>query len=79
MWKPGQLVTINGNLYRISKYIGFNPYSDARVCAFCQKQNTRPPCVGRFDYPNILDVFSVAKCVLKMPIYCYPKRISPKR
>lgn len=45
MYKPGQLITVNGNVYRVKKFkaTGFNP-----ICIGCPEENRKPlwarPC-----------------------------------
>lgn len=76
MWKPGQLVTLNGKLYRISESPKEEQY---RICSLCQIQNMKPPCIERFDYPDKENTFGSMQCVENMPKTCYPRRVNPKR
>lgn len=72
MWKPGQLVTLNGKVYRIHKTQYTSGY---RQCMFCQQCNMKPPCINMFDYPNNKTSFGLTACRIKMPNCCIPKRI----
>ena len=71
MWKPGQLVTLWGKVYRIRKCSVIEPY---KVCYFCNRIN-RAPCINAYDYPD-KNGFNQTLCKEKMPIGCYPQLIS---
>lgn len=71
-WKPGQLVTLNGKVYRIHKTSYEKSYAR---CMFCQMQNMKQPCIDMNDYPGTKTCFGVLKCIDKMPDGCIPKRI----
>jgi len=71
-WKPGQLVTLNGKVYRIHKTQYASGY---RQCMFCQQCNMKSPCADMFDYPNDKTSFGLTECRNKMPDGCIPKRI----
>lgn len=73
MWKPGQLVTLWGNVYRITKSC---ETKRTYVCMLCQWKNTETPCTIRFNYPE-KDGFSAKLCTRKMPLGCYPKLLKP--
>ena len=72
MWKPGQLVTLWGDVYQIKKCDRDRKY---KVCAFCQQVNGRVPCSLRFDYPVTPNGFGPSNCTCKMPIGCFPRRL----
>lgn len=75
MWKPGQLITLWENVYRITKCDYASGY---KACMFCQQQNTKPPCINGFDYPSKKG-FDLRECVKNMPKNCFPKKLTPKR
>ena len=72
MWKPGQLVTLNGKKYRIHKVKAALLH---RRCMMCELHNFKSPCIEAADYPTDKVTFSIIKCVDKMPRNCIPKRI----
>lgn len=75
-WKPGQLITLWGSIYRISKCKYSSGY---KACFICNQQNGKPPCICAFDYPD-KHGFDLRMCREKLPEGCIPKRIqiSPK-
>jgi len=70
MWKPGQLVTLWGKLYRITKCSETQKY---RVCYFCAG-NGNAPCIKAYNYPE-RNGFNALSCRSKMPKECYPKLV----
>lgn len=77
-WKPGQLVTLNGKVYRIHKTqytCGYRLGTLPKKCMFCQQCNMKSPCTNMFDYPNDKTLFGLTECRNKMPDGCIPKRI----
>ena len=71
MWKPGQLVTLNGKVYRIHKTQYTSGY---KQCMFCQQCNVKPPCISMFDYPDDKTSFGLTECKRNMQDNCIPKR-----
>lgn len=69
-WKPGQLVTLWGKVYRIRKCSVVEPY---KVCHFCNHSG-EAPCINAYNYP-VRKGFSQHDCMKKMPIGCYPKLV----
>lgn len=69
-WKPGQLVTLWGKVYRIHKCFHITKYS---TCFFCNHENTAP-CINANNYP-VRKGFDVKTCCEKMPTGCYPKLV----
>ena len=74
MWKNGQLVTLNGSVYRIHKCRYSSGYT---ACMFCQQVNGKPPCIARFDYPTEKTTFDLRKCYKNMPPMCIPRKVIP--
>lgn len=65
MYKAGQIVTVDGKRFKITKTLMINK------CAKCNRMNGNLPCVnaqGKF-----------AKVCLNMPKNCYLKQINPAR
>lgn len=71
MWKPGQLVTLWGKVYRIHKCIYSSGY---KACYFCMKVNTKSPCINAADYPENKG-FDLHSCKSNIPNGCIPKLI----
>lgn len=71
-WKAGQLVTLNGKVYRIREV---ETQLSHRRCMMCELHNFKSPCIDAADYPTDKINFSIIKCVAKMPQNCIPKRI----
>ena len=71
-WKAGQLITLNGKVYRIHKTQYTSGY---RKCMFCKQCNVKTPCVNMLDYRDNKTSFGAFKCKNKMPDICIPKRI----
>jgi hypothetical protein len=74
MWKPGQLITINGDVYRITKTAYLKRYM---CCAFCQKRNYMTQCTKPF-YNNVKvkNLFTLLDCSKKMPDGCIPVKVN---
>ena len=72
MWKAGQLVTLNGKVYRIHKTQYTSGYQQ---CMFCTQCNVNSPCVDMFDYPDDKISFGYIECKRNMQDNCIPKRI----
>lgn len=70
MWKPGQLVTLWGKVYRITKCSEQERY---RVCCFCATKNYIP-CRYAYNYPEEKG-FNHKICRMYMPKGCYPKKL----
>ena len=65
MWKPGQLVVLNGKVYRIKKrVIKWNVFCD--TCTVCTAINGHYPCMR---YPC---TFVPHDCRKKMGLTCFP-------
>ena len=73
MWKPGQLVRKNGNLYRVMKS---KTIKQSITCMICANANTRPPCLESNDYPETEKPFSVYDCLTHITKGCYLKKVS---
>lgn len=72
MWKPGQLVTLNGKVYRIHK----TSYTSKQfICLSCSLRNIKPPCIEMNDYPDTKTCFGESECCKKIPLGCIPKHI----
>ena len=74
MWKPGQLITINGRVYRVKRINGF---SRAVICSL--------QCDMWLDDKSIYPVCERKVCkkicssrLAPMPKDCYLKRVKPK-
>lgn len=70
-WKPGQLITLWGKVYRICKCKYSEKY---KACFVCGQLNGRTPCIDAADYPE-KPGFSTYTCMKKMPEGCIPKRL----
>lgn len=71
MWKPGQLVTLWGKVYRITKCDETARY---RVCNFCAGSGNAP-CIIGVIYPS-KNGFETITCANNIPEGCYPKKVS---
>lgn len=72
MWKPGQLVTLWGKVYRITKCDETAKY---RVCHFCAGVGKCAPCLKAHNFPTTKG-FDMISCVQNVPDGCYPKKVS---
>ena len=74
MWKPGQLVNLNGDVYRITKTCFTSRY---RACNWCQARNGECPCV--IPYTHVAKRpktnFTLLTCARKMPQFCIPVKL----
>ena len=69
MYKAGQILTINGKKYRITKCRTFEK------CVLCKKQNEFIPCI---TYAAIVyRTFSMNECWTHIPHDCYLKQLNP--
>lgn len=75
-WKPGQLVTLWGKVYRISK-CRYNDERKYKTCFICGQLNGRTPCINAVDYPE-KSGFCLLTCIKKMPKGCIPKHVHIK-
>jgi hypothetical protein len=66
MWKPGQIVTIGGVVFRIMRYKG-----EFYACGHCYFYLKRVACVLYTQSRTI------GKCQNLIPEDCYFKRLSP--
>lgn len=73
MWKPGQLIRKNGNLYRVTKS---KTIKQSMTCMICFGVNIHPPCLESNDYPENDKPFSVYDCLTNIQKGCYLKKIS---
>ena len=64
MWKPGQIVTLSGKKYRLTKYLP----NDGGACDIC----------GHNETPVSLEPCKTCLDNWQMPYDCYPKEIKPK-
>ena len=71
MWKPGQLVTIEGTVCQITK--AKDPHYSCVECTIVNK--IEPVCYNTVTGRN----FSMFDCMKKMGHAVYPKTIYPKR
>ena len=62
-YKPGQFCSLGGKLYRVKKRAVFGS-----TCAACGYK-----CVGS-DHDSLF-----SDCATKLPHFCYPVEIKPKR
>lgn len=73
MWKPGQLVRIKGELYRVTKS---DKIKQSMVCMQCAGVNKCPACLDSNNYPETKEPFSVYKCLTNIQKGCYLKKVS---
>ena len=66
MWKPGQIVTIGGIVFRVMRYRG-----EFYACSHCYFYLKRIMCVLHTQSPII------ENCQNLIPDDCYFKRLSP--
>lgn len=72
MWRQGQLVTLWGKVYRISKSAHNEKY---KTCMLCQQCNMRTPCIDGFDYPEKTG-FDMRMCFKRLKPELFPKRVT---
>ena len=73
MWKPGQIINVHSNIYRVTKS---KTIKQSMTCMICAGVNTRPPCLDSNDYPETDKPFSVYECLTKIQKGCYLKKIN---
>lgn len=68
MWKPGQLVTICGEVYRVKRAKHIDRGSICKLCSF----DLADECLLRIYEPKYRN------CYKLLPIDCYFERLEPK-
>lgn len=68
MWKPGQLVTICGEVYRIKREDLLNHRNICKLCSFY----TQNECLLRIYEPKYRNCYNL------LPIDCNFERLKPK-
>ena len=72
MFKPDEIVKLNGKNYRISQV---EWSKGSKACMLCAGINNRPPCIDAFDYPEKMDMFNSRQCAMNMPEFHIPKLV----
>ena len=63
MWKPGQLVTIDHKVYRVTKNGSIMPRPGCWACRYDIRSPWLYPC---------------SKCLQRIPLFCHLKLVKPK-
>lgn len=73
LWKPGQLVTIDNKIYRVTKRERYK-YTFSSVCAQCRTANTH---FRRHDEDSCCPSWQLKqKCLTCVPYSCFLKPIN---
>lgn len=74
MWKPGQLVTINNKVYRVTKCPKRYNFKHLFVCTVCSLENRpySPPCFSKLNGGD----FGCVECGNNVGPSCYLKPLT---